>query len=135
MGRQIEQLLRRLRLVPEHRFEFSSSHSVFAMVKNCGGWALTTPLSYLHGQRFHGDIEISPLPFAGFFRTVSLKARKNELGNLPRQVAELCRSMIAKHCLEKASAAVPWLSETVDIESDATAASPHGESLRHFPIC
>lgn len=109
MGRQIERHLRRLRISPDHRFEFASSHSVFAMVKNCGGWALTTPLSYLHGRRFHGDVDVSPVPFAGFFRTVSLKARRNELGDLPRSLAELCRGMIEDRCIGKASESVPWL--------------------------
>ncbi len=115
MGRSIEQHLRRLRLAPERRFEFSSSHSVFAMVKECGGWALTTPLSYLHGKRFHGEIDVHPLPFAGFFRTVSLKARRNELGDLPRHLAELCRAMIEERCIDKASETVPWLKSAMQV--------------------
>ncbi|MGI9462484.1 MAG: LysR family transcriptional regulator [Aestuariivirgaceae bacterium] len=116
IGRQIEQHLRRLRLAPEHRFEFASSHSVFAMVQNCDGWALTTPLGYLHGKRFHGEIDLSPVPFAGFFRTVSLKARRNELGDLPRHLAELCRTMIEERCIDKASEAVPWLKSAMQVQ-------------------
>lgn len=115
MGRQIEQHLRRLRLAPDHRFKFDSSHSVFAMVKNCKGWALTTPLSYLHGKQFHDEIDISPLPFAGFFRTVSLKAHRQELGDLPRHLAELCRMMIAERCIDKASETVPWLKSVMEV--------------------
>ena len=85
------------------------------MVKNCKGWALTTPLSYLHGKQFHDEIDISPLPFAGFFRTVSLKAHRQELGDLPRHLAELCRTMIAERCIDKASETVPWLKSVMEV--------------------
>jgi DNA-binding transcriptional LysR family regulator len=116
MGRQIEQHMRRLRLSPERRFEFASTHSVFAMVNNCRGWALTTPLSYLHGQRFHDAVDVTPVPFAGFFRTVSLKARRHELGDLPSHLAELCRAMIVERCIDKASETVPWLRSVMQVQ-------------------
>ena len=130
MGRQIEQHLRRVRILPERRLEFDSSPSIFAMVKNCGGWALTTPLGYLHGKPMAEGIDVSPLPFAGFFRTVSLKAHRNELGLLPRQLAEMCRKLIVEHCISDARKAVPWFEtalqvHTTDIAGEAMGASVH----------
>lgn len=135
MGRQIEQHLRRLRLMPPRRYEFNSSQSVIAMVCDSGGWALTTPLSYLDGAQFHDRIDIAPLPFPAFFRTVSLFARGTELGDVPAALAELCRELIEKRCVAAARQAVPWLGEAMrvarpDIAPVMSDASPRrsGES-------
>jgi DNA-binding transcriptional LysR family regulator len=115
IGRQIERHLRRLRLSPPHRFEFDSTHSVFATVRDARGWALTTPLSWLHARRFQSDVDVMPLPFAGMSRMISLYARKDVLGQLPARMAALCRRRVAEHCIGAALEAMPWLAGSMTI--------------------
>jgi DNA-binding transcriptional LysR family regulator len=100
IGRQVERHLRRLRLMPPRRYEFDSSHSVFAMLRDCGGWALATPLGYLDAARFHGEVDVLPLPFAGFF---------------PRTLAHLCRELIETRCVAAARDAIPWLGDSMRV--------------------
>ncbi|MCB1882483.1 MAG: LysR family transcriptional regulator [Geminicoccaceae bacterium] len=109
MGRQIEAHLRRLRLAPPRRFAFDSNHAVMAMVAKAGGWAITTPLGYLRAPRFHAALDVRPLPFSGFSRTIALHARRGELGGLPGRAAALMRLGIGTHCLPAAARAAPWL--------------------------
>ncbi len=131
VGRQIERHLRRIRLIPPRRYEFDSSHSVYAMVRNCRGWALTAPLSYLDGAQFHDQMDVVPLPFPGFFRTVSLLARRAELGEVPAKLAELCRELIDVRCVAAARGAIPWLGESMRVtRPDIAPVSPGASPLR-----
>ena len=110
MGRQIETQLRRLRLAPPRLFEFESNHSVLAAVARLGGWTIVTPPGYLRAPRFHGELDVTPLPFKSFSRTLSLHARRGVHGALPGKAASLLRQLIARHCVEPALAEMPWLS-------------------------
>ncbi len=108
LGRAIVQHFRRLRLVPPQRYSFNASRSVFAMVRNCNGWSLTTPLSVLDSERFPPELDILPLPFAGFSRTISLIARRDELGNLPEKLAQMCRDLIDERLRRQFVELAPW---------------------------
>lgn len=109
MGQQIETHLRRLRLAPPRRFEFDSNHALMAMVVRAHGWAISTPLGYLRAPRFHGALDLRPLPFKGFARTVSLSARRGVLGTLPSRAAGYLRTMLANSPVAAAEALAPWL--------------------------
>lgn len=119
IGRHVERHLRRLRLAPPQRFEFDSSASIFAMIRDAEGWALTTPLGWLDGQSAFGDdLQVAPLPFSGASRTISLYARAGVLRELPARIAALCRERIAARCMAPADAAMPWLDGAMRIEGD-----------------
>ena len=109
MGRQIETHLRRLRLAPPRQFEFESNHSVMSAVAELGGWTIVTPPGYLRAPRFHDQIEIRPLPFKSFARTLSLHARRGVHGSLPGKAANLLRQLITEHCVDPAIREMPWL--------------------------
>jgi len=109
MGRQIETHLRRLRLAPTKQFEFESNHSVLAAVARTKGWTVTTPLGYLRAPRFHEELDVSPLPFKSFARTLSLHARRGVLGGLPDRAAILLRKLISTHCVDPSLRDMPWL--------------------------
>lgn len=109
LGREIERHLRRIRLSSPQRYEFDATHSVFAMVRESRGWALTTPLCWLDATVLHGDIELVEPPFATFTRTIVLAARRAELGGLPAELAAQCRRLIATECIPRSVRALPWL--------------------------
>lgn len=108
MGRAIGAHLRRLRLVLPERYAFDTSRSVFAMVRNTGGWAITTPLSVLDSERFWPDLDVLPLPFAGLSRTIHLVARRDELGRLPELLAGQCRALIATRLVPRVLEIAPF---------------------------
>lgn len=108
LGRAITRQLRRLRLAFPERFVFDASRPIFAMVQECGGWAITTPLSLLDSERIWDGLEILPLPFTGFSRTIHLVARRAELGHLPDQLATASRDLIETRLLPRFFAKAPW---------------------------
>lgn len=121
MGQQIEAHLSRLRLSPPRRFAFDTDAAVMATVARTGGWAITTPLGFLRGGRGLDALELRPLPFSGFARTLSLYARRDLLGGLPARAAALLRRSIAEHCVGPARAAAPWLAEEIRVLDEAEA--------------
>lgn len=130
MGQQIETHLRRLRLAPDRRFEFDSNHAIMATVAEIRGWAVTTPLGYMRAPRFHEALELHPLPFRKFSRTVSLYARRGVMGALPERVAGLMRRLIAEHCVTEGEGLAPWLAGSFRVLGDATEAHLGDTPLR-----
>lgn len=94
IGRLVEQHLRRHRFSAERRFSFEASRSIVAMVGLAGGWSLGTPLNILDSTRFADSVEVLPSPFTRLTRTVSLAARRGELGTLPSRVGEMTREIL-----------------------------------------
>jgi len=99
IGRAIAQQLRRLRIELSAPVSFDASRSVLAMMMECKGCTITTPLCLLDGCQDIGQIECFPLPFAGINRTIRLVARRHELGHLPHRLSELSRDLIAERLL------------------------------------
>lgn len=117
LGRDIERHLRRLRFAPPPRYEFDSTRSVFAMVGERGGWAVTTPLCFLDGRRFHDGLEAFPLPFAQKGREIDLIARAGEMGTLPRRLAGTIRHLIVDQTLPDLLALLPWATDAIRIDA------------------
>lgn len=113
LGREIERHLMRLRLTPPHRYEFDSSRSIFALVAETDGWAVTTPLCYMDSIGFHDEIDCHPLPFAGLTRTISLLSREGELGHMPARLAHRCRLLLRDSVLPSLKEMLPFASPQV----------------------
>ncbi|MDZ4394482.1 LysR family transcriptional regulator [Cypionkella sp.] len=115
MGRQIAGHLARQNLRLAHRFELDSYHAILAMVAGGQGWTILTPLALHHAARFHGAIDVAPLPFEPLQRTLSLSAREGVLRDMPRQIASRLRGLIAAQIVAPAQAEWPWLGETLRV--------------------
>lgn len=115
MGRQIAGHLARQNLRLAHRFELDSYHAILAMVAGGQGWTILTPLALHHAARFHGQIDVAPLPFEPLQRTLSLSAREGVLRDMPRQIASRLRGLIAAQIVAPAQAEWPWLGETLRV--------------------
>lgn len=109
ISRQIEAHLSRHRLEPEERFEIGSHLALMAMVARGIGWALTTPLGYMRAGRAQDQIDVFPLPFAGFSRTISLYAGADWADQVPRDVARMIRRLVGVHMIDPAIGRLPWL--------------------------
>ena len=119
MGRRIAQHMKRVKLDRPQKFCFDATRSVFAMTRTLGGWTITTPLCYLDSERFWPDLEIRPLPFSGFSRTIHLVARRGEFGYLPGRLAEVTRTLIEQRLIQRFNETRPDLNHAITVLRDA----------------
>jgi DNA-binding transcriptional LysR family regulator len=115
MGRQIASQLARQNLKLTHRFELDSYRAILAMVSGGAGWTILTPLALHHASRFREAIDVMPLPFAPFGRTLSLSARAGVLRDIPAQVADRVRGLIAAQVVGPARQEWPWMAESLRV--------------------
>ncbi|MCI2397893.1 LysR family transcriptional regulator [Aliiroseovarius subalbicans] len=111
MGRQIASHLAQLNLRLDHRFELDSYHAIMAMVAAGAGWTILTPLGFLRAQRFRAQADLVALPFDAFSRRISLTARREVLGKMPREVAARLRPVLQEMIVDPAREKMPWLGE------------------------
>lgn len=111
MGRQIASHLERQNLRLEHRFELGNYHTIMAMVAKGAGWTILTPLGYMRAHRFCDAAELIPLPFQPLTRHISLTTRRDALGGLPKDVADMVKTLLTKHIIEPCHADQPWLAD------------------------
>ena len=94
-GMEVERHLRRLRLDLPRRLEFDTPYGVTASIAAGGGFAITTPLCILEAAVALDGLACRPLPGPAFTRHLTLIARRQELGRLPREIAGFCRTHLA----------------------------------------
>ncbi|TMV70395.1 LysR family transcriptional regulator [Thioclava sp. BHET1] len=100
IARQIAAQLARLKIAPRGRIEMDSNQAVFGLIGNGAGWTITTALSYLRARRFHAQVDIHPLPFAGFSRRISLLHGQDLSPELVRIIAGALRGILQSEVLE-----------------------------------
>ncbi|WAC27440.1 LysR family transcriptional regulator [Ancylobacter sp. SL191] len=93
-GMEIERHLRRLRLDLPRPLEFDTPYGVTAAVADGAGFAITTPLCLVEAGLALDGFVCRPLPGPGLTRHLTLIARRQELGRLPREIAGVCRDKL-----------------------------------------
>lgn len=107
-GIEIERHLRRLDLDVAGGCEFDTPYGVHEMVAAGQGFALTTPLCLTEAP-VHSGAYALPLPGPRLMRTLTLVARRQELGSLPRDLAAACREVLVQGPLTSLKRDLPWL--------------------------
>lgn len=115
MGRQIGAHLARHNMVVSHRFELDSYHSIMAMVARGEGWSILTPLGVMRAKRFMDRVETFPLPFASLSRQISLVARREGEGTMPKAVAAALRPLIQEEIIAFCQGRMPWLGQQMQV--------------------
>lgn len=115
LARQISAHLARLRLVPQGRIELDSNPAIFGLIASGAGWAISTPLSFLRARRFHDQVDLYPLPFAGFSRTISLFYPSDWMTEIAGVIAESLRGILRAQIVERGRVALPWIGEGLAI--------------------
>ena len=113
MGRQIAAHLARQNVRIGARFELDSYTPILAMVAAGAGWTILTPLALHHAPRFRDAVDLRPLPFEPLGRTLSLQARAGVLRDMPGEVAQRLRRLLAVQVVEPARLAWPWLGDSL----------------------
>ena len=131
IGMMIAQHLRRLRIELPAPYSFDATRSVITMVEKCRGWTITTPLCVLDARQDVQPLDCLRLPFAGFERTISVATRRDELGALPRHIADRVRLLVLRRLVPEARQLAGWLeSEFEVLGSDSASFSPARASAR-----
>jgi DNA-binding transcriptional LysR family regulator len=94
-GMEVERHLRRLRLELPRPLEFDTPYGVTAAVADGAGFAVTTPLCLIEAAVPLDVLACHALPGPGLTRHLTLIARRQELGRLPREIAAFCRERLA----------------------------------------
>lgn len=115
-GIDIERHLRRLNLDIAAGCEFDTPHGVHEMVAAGQGFAVTTPLCLAEAP-VPGRATAAALPGPKLTRTLTLIARRQELGGLPRDLAAHCRDILSAGPLEELNRALSWLKLDMAISS------------------
>lgn len=119
MGRQIATHLARLKLQPQGRVELDSNQAVFGLIAAGAGWAISTPLGFLRARRFQGQIDIYPLPFAGFSRVISLFQPDDWTDEITNVIASSLRDLLQAEAVAPGLEAFSWLAESLAVLHDA----------------
>lgn len=118
-GRDVDRHLRRVRIeIPRYQ-EFDSPIGVTAAVAAGTGWAITTPLSAFEGG-LTPLIRAVKLPEPGLGRRLYLLARKNELGRLPRALANEARHILNGTVLPQIAKHTPWVKDLIRIPPESS---------------
>lgn len=115
LGRMISAHLSRLRLSPNGWIEVDSNQAIFGLIASGSGWAITTPVGFLSTRRFHDKIDLYPLPFAAFSRTISLFSNHDWMPGIADNIAERLRTILQLHLVEPGKTAIPWIGDEFTI--------------------
>lgn len=115
-GMEVERHLRRLRLELPRPLEFDTPYGVTAAVADGAGFAVTTPLCLIEAAVSLDGLACHALPGPGLMRHLTLIARRQELGRLPREVAAFCRERLAAQRPAVAALAGEGLAEGFRVE-------------------
>jgi hypothetical protein len=102
-------------LEPPRNLEFNASESIMEMVRNELGWTIMTPLYLLQ------QLTIRKLPFSGMSRAITLLARRNELGTLPRRLSVISCAIIKEQVIERIGRYLAWLAPMISVPSEKPA--------------
>lgn len=109
IGRLVEAHLARQKLNFPERFEIGAHLSLMTLVARGVGWTITTPLGYMRAERYHDVLEVHPVPFKPFARTISLFAASDWADTVPRDVALTTRMLVNEMVIAPALRQLPWL--------------------------
>ena len=108
-GSDIDRHIRRLRLDIPRQTEFDSPYGVLSRVHANHGYAILTPLCLFEANIGLDKFACAPLPGPVFRRQLTLVARRQELGSIPQELAQLCRQSIADVMQTQMIPNLPWL--------------------------
>jgi DNA-binding transcriptional LysR family regulator len=120
MGQQIERQIVRMKLKLPQIVEVESSQQQLALVGAGFGWTITTPVCIASVPQLFDQIRLEPMPRGRFSRHVQVVARTNELGDLPKSIAQLSTKVLREATFPPLIAAHPWLGDQLSWPTTST---------------
>ncbi|GHE21714.1 LysR family transcriptional regulator [Halomonas urumqiensis] len=116
IGQAIERHLRLNQLEFSARLHLDNTFAVLRLVGAGAGWTITTPLCLYQAGLDTLGVRVVPLPMPALYRELTLVARRDELGELPMQLARDSRRLLETDFRAALNQHLPWLSGAVETE-------------------
>ncbi len=115
IARQITTHLSRHKLAPKSWIEVDSNQALFGLVASGAGWATTTPVGFMRARRYHEAVDLYPLPYSEFSRTISIFYRDTWRERIAEIIAEQLRRIVQNEIIDPCQSAIPWIGERLAI--------------------
>lgn len=115
IGQAIERHLRLNRLELPARLHLDNTFALLRMVDAGIGWTISTPLCLYQAGLERLSLRVVPLPTSGLERELTLVARRDELADLPAQLARDARRLLEARFHHELTRHLPWLAERVRV--------------------
>ncbi|PPC77811.1 transcriptional regulator [Pokkaliibacter plantistimulans] len=115
IGQSVERYLRRVQINLPPRLHLDNTYAIMSMVASGIGWTITTPLCLYQTGLMQHQVRCVPLPGEPVYRELSLVARRNELWDLPKVIAEDSCQILRERFLTDIVANLPWLEPQIRI--------------------
>ncbi|MDI5987627.1 LysR substrate-binding domain-containing protein, partial [Halomonas sp. M4R5S39] len=109
IGQTVERHLRLNRLELPARLHLDNTFAVLSLVSAGAGWTITTPLCLYQAGLDRLNVRVAPLPTKPLHRELTLVARRDELGDLPAQLARDGRRLLERHYRAELQRHLPWV--------------------------
>ncbi|SDL25561.1 DNA-binding transcriptional regulator, LysR family [Franzmannia pantelleriensis] len=116
IGQAIERHLRLNQLELPARLHLDNTFAVLRLVSAGAGWTITTPLCLFQAGLDTLQVRVAPLPIPSLQRELTLVARRDELGDLPAQLARDARRLLELRFRQELERGLPWLSSEVSTQ-------------------
>lgn len=113
LGALIQLVGRRMGVDLPIQYELDSTSTLLRFVQSGHGWAITPATCLLHNPALLQGVRILPVTPGSHARYVCLLSRKDEFGDLPARIADLCRDICTQVLVPQLTGEQPWLGEHI----------------------
>ena len=111
LGNLTDLIARRLNIQLQTAYELDSTQTLMRFVQSGQGWAITTGLCMVRYPELLDGCQVLQLANGANARHLTMICRHNELGALPDQIAQICRSIYNIEIVPHLVAIAPWLAQ------------------------
>jgi DNA-binding transcriptional LysR family regulator len=111
LGSLTDLIARRLNIELNASYELDSTQTMLRFVQSGQGWALTSGLCLVRYPELLEGTQVLSLTKGANARYLSLVYRKNELGDWPAKIADICRSIYDDDIVIQMAEIAPWLDQ------------------------
>tara|TARA_B100000767_G_scaffold38728_1_gene32651 strand:- start:1324 stop:2301 length:978 start_codon:yes stop_codon:yes gene_type:complete len=109
LGALTDLIARRMDITLHSDYELDSTQTLLRFVQSGHGWSIVTGLCIVRYPELLQNIRVMQLATGNHARYLTLLSRPDELGELPRVSAEVCRSLYRDEIVPQLMSIAPWL--------------------------
>ncbi|MEH6443798.1 MAG: LysR family transcriptional regulator [Oceanospirillaceae bacterium] len=111
LGSLTQLIARRIGVEQVLRYELDSTSTLLRFVQSGQGWAFVPIMSLLQNPVLLEGMSILPIEPGSHARYIFVLARREELGELPQQVTQICREIFDQQLVPQLTEREPWLKQ------------------------
>lgn len=111
LGTLTDLIARRLDIELRSDYELDSTQTLLRFVQSGHGWAIVTGLCLVRYPELLRGTSVMPLANGANARYLTLLCRNNELGELPQNIAQVCRDIYTNDIVTELGKIAPWFDQ------------------------